>query len=70
MEHIKNLKKTHLKPSQNSETVEVLYQKMGNKWYAFSLIEEEIYVGSLSQDEVDGAVEKLRKMRKKMPRPA
>ena len=36
-------------------TSEVLYQKMGNRWFAFSLIDDEIYVGSITQDEVDAA---------------
>jgi hypothetical protein len=35
-------------------TVEVLYQKLGNRWYAFSLVNEDVFVGSLSQEEIDG----------------
>jgi len=37
----------------NDQTVEVLYQKLGNRWFAFSLIDEEVFVGSISQDEID-----------------
>ncbi len=36
-------------------TVEVLYQKMGDRWFAFSLIEDQVFVGSISQDEIDAA---------------
>ncbi len=34
-------------------TVEVLYQKMGDRWFAFSLIDDEVFVGSISQEEID-----------------
>lgn len=33
--------------------IEVLYQKMGDRWFAFSLIDDEVFVGSISQDEID-----------------
>lgn len=33
--------------SKNDSTVEVLYQKLGDKWYAFSIIGEEVFFGSL-----------------------
>jgi hypothetical protein len=36
------------------ETVEVLYQKMGDRWFAFSLIGDDVFVGSLTQDELEG----------------
>ncbi len=44
---------------KNSENknVEVLYQKMGNRWFAFSVVEGEVFVGSISQEEID-ALEK------------
>jgi hypothetical protein len=35
------------------KTVEVLYQKMGDRWYAFSLVDEDVFVGSVSQDEIN-----------------
>jgi hypothetical protein len=41
--------------NSNDNTVEVLYQKMGNRWFAFSLIDEEVFVGSITQDEIDEA---------------
>lgn len=43
------------KDFMNDETVEVLYQKMGDRWFAFSLVGDEVYVGSITQAEVDGA---------------
>jgi hypothetical protein len=41
--------------SAKDSTVEVLYQKMGDRWFAFSLIGEEVFVGSISQEEIDAA---------------
>jgi hypothetical protein len=38
----------------NQDTVEVLYQKMGDRWFAFSLVGDDVFVGSLTQDEVEG----------------
>jgi hypothetical protein len=40
---------------QDTGTVEVLYQKMGDRWFAFSLIDDEVFVGSISQDEIDSS---------------
>ena len=37
------------------KTVEVLYQKMGDRWYAFSLVDEEVFVGSVSEAEINQA---------------
>ena len=34
--------------SETVKTVDVLYQKMGDRWYAFSLVDEEVFVGSVS----------------------
>lgn len=36
----------------NEKTVEVLYQKMGDRWYAFSMVDGEVFVGSLSEEEI------------------
>ena len=38
---------------KKDQTVEVLYQKMGDRWFAFSLIGDEVFVGSITQSEVD-----------------
>mgnify|MGYP001615017679 CR=1 FL=1 len=29
------------------EKVEVLYQKLGSRWYAFSVIDEDVFVGNV-----------------------
>lgn len=39
--------------SKINSTVEVLYQKMGDRWFAFSVMGEEVFVGSISQEEID-----------------
>ncbi|MCM2324738.1 MAG: hypothetical protein NDJ90_15875 [Oligoflexia bacterium] len=40
--------------TQNSQgqTVEVLYQKMGDRWFAFSCIDDEVFVGSITPEEI------------------
>ena len=37
---------------EGNQTVEVLYQKMGDRWFAFSLIDDEVFVGSIPVDEI------------------
>ncbi len=37
---------------QDGQTIEVLYQKMGNRWFAFSVVDDEVFVGSLTQEEI------------------
>lgn len=32
--------------------VDVLYQRLGNRWFAFSLVGEEVFVGSLADGEL------------------
>lgn len=51
MGHSRPTKKTD---SVHEESIEVLYQKMGDRWFAFSLIDDEVFVGSVSQDVIDG----------------
>ena len=41
----------------NDKNVEVLYQKMGNRWFAFSVVGDEVFMGSITQEEID-ALEK------------
>jgi hypothetical protein len=41
--------------AEGSQTVEVLYQKLGDRWYAFSLVDDEVFVGSLTEDQIQGA---------------
>ena len=48
----KEAKATSKSKSQNKSKereVEVLYQRLGNRWFAFSLIDDEIFVGSLPE---------------------
>ena len=49
----KNHSEAKTKNANAQSTVEVLYQKMGDRWFAFSLIDGEVFVGSVTQDEID-----------------
>ncbi len=40
-----------------AQTVDVLYQKMGDRWYAFSLVGDEVFMGSVSQEEINRAAD-------------
>jgi hypothetical protein len=42
--------------TQQTDTVEVLYQKMGDRWFAFSLIDDEVFMGSIPQSEIDASL--------------
>ena len=53
--------KTGTEKGQN--TVEVLYQKMGDRWFAFSVIEDEVFVGSIPQSELTSQDPSGRKIR-------
>ena len=44
--------KTNAAKSTNNESVEVLYQKMGDRWFAFSLVGDEVYIGSIKPEEI------------------
>ncbi|MEO7162204.1 MAG: hypothetical protein ABI041_04740 [Bdellovibrionia bacterium] len=47
-------KSTNQKPqTEKDKTVEVLYQKLGDRWFAFSMIDDEVFVGSINQSEID-----------------
>ena len=41
--------------AEKIQTVDVLYQKMGDRWYAFSMVGEEVFVGSVSEAEINQA---------------
>ena len=41
------------KDQGREQNVEVLYQKMGDRWFAFSLVDDEMFVGSMTQTEID-----------------
>jgi len=46
--------KVSKKNSKTQETTaDVLYQRLGSRWYAFSLIGDEVFVGSISSDVVE-----------------
>jgi hypothetical protein len=56
---MKNTKSQQKKSEKNDSAkegaeVEVLYQRMGDRWFAFSLVEDEVYVGSLTPEEIHG----------------
>ena len=62
---IKSLKeeKAKLEQSLKSQTLieaDVLYQKMGGRWYAFSVVEEEVYAGVVPEE----MIEKIRQEQK------
>lgn len=40
------------KTNKNSSTVEVLYQRMGDRWYAFSLVGEDVFFGKVDPQTV------------------
>jgi hypothetical protein len=37
---------------EETQEVEVLYQKMGDRWYAFSLVDDEVYIGPVPTEEL------------------
>jgi hypothetical protein len=57
MKNKSNANNSSKKKSQDTNEVEVLYQRMGDRWFAFSLIEDEVYVGSLTPEEIIDARE-------------
>ena len=57
--------------SQDSvKMVDVLYQKMGDRWYAFSLVGEDVFVGSVSQADVNYAASTHSEIEKLIVTPA
>ena len=55
--------------SNPNDTIEVLCQKMGDRWFAFSLIDDEVFVGSISQSEIEsGSTAKLERSTMKVHR--
>lgn len=42
-----------IEKTKQEEIVEVLCQKMGDRWFAFSLINDEVFIGSICQDELE-----------------
>ena len=51
--------------STQGQEVEVLYQKMGDRWFAFSLIDDEVFVGSITPEDLQaGGIQKTHGGRK------
>jgi hypothetical protein len=46
------------KKDAKEQTVDVLYQRLGDRWYAFSMIDDEVFVGSISQSEIEPGVKR------------
>jgi hypothetical protein len=64
MKNTRNVNRNESKKSSNGDqTVEVLYQKMGDRWFAFSLINDEVFVGSIPNSELEPAAKIQRKKR-------
>ncbi len=38
--------------NEAGRTVEVLYQKLGERWFAFSMIDDEIFFSPVSENEI------------------
>jgi hypothetical protein len=46
-------KKTNQNTNQtNDQYVDVLYQKLGDNWFAFSLIDDEVFMSPVSEDKI------------------
>ncbi len=52
MEYIKNNKKNE--PVMD-DSVEILYQKLGERWFAFSVVNGEVFWGSVDEKEIESA---------------
>lgn len=48
-----SFKEDQNKDQNKEQNAEVLYQKMGDRWYAFSVVNDEMFVGSMTQTEMD-----------------
>ena len=40
----------HSEEEEKRKKIEVLYQQLGNRWYAFSVINDEVYMGCVNQN--------------------
>ncbi|MBC7397538.1 MAG: hypothetical protein H7333_08850 [Bdellovibrionales bacterium] len=38
------------KQNSNEQNVDVLYQKLGEQWFAFSIVDEEVFMTSISEE--------------------
>lgn len=44
---------TEEKKINKTDEAEILYQKLGDRWYAFSVIDDEVYIGSIPDAQLD-----------------
>lgn len=49
----KSKKNTQNNNSANDQYVDVLYQKLGDNWFAFSLIDDEVFMSPVSEDKIE-----------------
>ena len=40
-------------PTEDQE-VEVLYQKLGDRWFAFSIVNDDVFMSPISDEEITG----------------
>ena len=45
-------RKTITTLEQTEKEVDVLYQKLGDKWFAFSVINDEVFMSSISEEQM------------------
>jgi hypothetical protein len=43
------------KNPQSEVEVDVLYQKLGERWYAFSIVNDEVFMSPVSDDQIHSA---------------
>ncbi|MBI5139374.1 hypothetical protein HZA26_02075 [Candidatus Nomurabacteria bacterium] len=55
MEHIKNHKHNDNNQvlANSTDAVEVLYQKLGDQWFAFSVVNGEVFWGKLASEIIE-----------------
>jgi len=52
MSATKSKKPSNNSNSTNDQYVDVLYQKLGENWFAFSLIDDEVFMSPVSEDKI------------------
>ena len=52
MANSKSNKTTQTTNAANDQYVDVLYQKLGDNWFAFSLIDDEMFMSPVSDDKI------------------
>ena len=40
------------KNTQSEQEVDVLYQKLGGKWFAFSVVDDEVFMAPISEEQI------------------